>query len=161
MELLYHVTPDDSVIGSVDRNLAHAEGLLHRSGVVFVVDSKGRVLLQHRSPSKKIFPNCFESSCAFHVAYGENYEAAASRELKEETGVSAQLTFVGKFSHQDPPENQIVAVFRCNSSLRITIDPSEATNAQFYDKTEVDNIVNSKTVTPWLRDGWKLVRDKI
>ncbi len=157
-EMLYHVKQDDSVIGSVERNRAHAEGLLHRSGIVFLLRSDGKVLLQRRSPLKQIFPNRFDSSCSFHVIFGESYEGAAVRELREETGTSASVRFLGKFSHQDKPENQIVAVFMCESDASITIDQGEAINAMFYSKGEVDGIVEREKVTPWLRDGWKLVR---
>ena len=92
MELLYHVTKEDSVLGSVERSTAHRDQILHRAGMIFVIRSDGRILLQHRSPSKTIFPDCWDSSSSFHVTFGETYEQAARRELKEETGISAQLT---------------------------------------------------------------------
>jgi len=160
-ELLYRVMQDDSVIGPVDRNRAHMEAILHRSGIVFLVRSDGKVLLQHRSPLKQIFPNRFDSSCSYHVTFGESYEEAAIRELREETGISAPVAFLGKFSHQDKPENQIVAVFVCKSDAGVTIDEAEAIDARFYSKEEVDRIVASGNVTPWLRDGWLLFRDGI
>ncbi len=160
-ELLYQVTKDDSVIGPVDRDRAHTASILHRAGIVFLVRSDGKVLIQQRSPRKKIFPNRFDSSVAFHVTYGESYERAATRELREETGVLALVRYLRKFSHQDPPENQIVAVFVSKSSSPVTLDLEEATDAQFYSKHEVEDIVASGKVTPWLRDGWKLARDGI
>lgn len=160
-ELLYHVRRDDSVVGSVDRDHAHIASILHRAGIVFLVRSDGKVLIQYRSPRKIIFPDRFDSSVAFHVTYGESYEGAATRELREETGVSAPVRYLGKFPHQDPPENQIVAVFVSKSTSPVTMDPEEATDAQFYSKHKVDDIVASGKVTPWLRDGWKLARDRI
>jgi isopentenyldiphosphate isomerase len=156
MEFLYQVKEDDSVVGPVERERAHAEGIRHRSGVVFLSRPDGKVLLQHRSPVKKTFPDCYDCSCAFHIMFGESYEEAAKREMVEETGVSAPLRYLGTFSHHDPPENQMVAVFRCVSDDPIRIDKEEATGADFYSKEEVDEIVASKKVTPWLRDGWKV-----
>lgn len=160
-ELLYHVNADDVLLGSVDRTKAHTEGILHRSGVVFVVSFDGKVLLQHRSPSKDIFPDCHECSAAFHVMFNESYEEAASRELTEETGISERLTYLGKFLHRDPPENQIVAVFLCRSNQPVRIDASESVGAKFYLKEEIDGIVSEQKVTPWLREGWKIARNKI
>ena len=161
MEELYHVTKDDSVVGPVSRDLAHKESILHRSGIVFVLRSGGTILIQNRSPSKQIFPNCYECSCAFHVTFGETYDDAAKRELREETGLHGILEYLGKFTHFDPPENQIVAVFKCQSDKRVAVDRTEAASAHFYSRDEVDEIVALKRVTPWLRDGWKLARDKI
>lgn len=108
-----------------------------------------------------IFPDCFDSSCAFHVLFGESYEQAAARELSEETGITAPLRYLGKFSHHDPPENQVVAVFACSSDGPVKIAETEASGASFYSHEEVDRIVASQRTTPWLRNGWKLARDKI
>ncbi len=161
MEELYHVTEDDSVVGRVERDQAHDKSILHRSGIVFVIRPDRRILIQNRSPSKRIFPNRYDCSCAFHVKFGESYDEAAKRELREETGINGVLEYLGKFSHHDPPENQIVAVFKCQSNGHIQIDKTEATGANFYSKSEVDEIVATKKVTPWLRDGWKLASDRI
>ena len=140
----------------MERDWAHTKEILHRSGIVFLTRSDGKVLLQHRSPKKKIFPDCFDSSCAFHVTFGESYEQAAARELTEEIGISAPLTYLGKFSHHDTPENQMVAVFSCSSDQTLEVDENEVSRASFYTREEVDNIVASQRITPWLRDGWKL-----
>ena len=160
-ELLYRVTADDTVVGPVERTLAHAEGILHRSGLVFLRRSDGRILLQHRSPTKRIFPDAYECSAAFHVTFGESYEQAAERELREETGVSAPVRRLGKFTHHDPPEHQIVAVFTSTSDAPIRLDPTEATGYEFLTKPEVDRVLRDRRVTPWLRDGWPLARDHL
>lgn len=160
-EILYHVNDNDSVIGQVDRNYAHSNSVLHRSGVVFLARSDDRILLQHRSNLKAIFPDRHDCSSAFHVTFGESYQQAAERELKEETGIFARPIYVGKFLHCDPPENQIVGVFLCKSDEPVRIDEKEASGANFYSKDEIDKMVAQGRVTPWLRDGWKLARDKI
>ncbi len=160
LELLYHVRKDDSVVGPIERDRAHAEQILHRSGMVFLTRSDEKILLQHRSPKKSIFPDCFDSSSSFHVTFGESYEQAAGRELFEETGISAPLSYVGKFSHYDPPENQVVAVFICTSDEPVKIDENEVSGAYFYSTEEVDRICASQRTTPWLKIGWRLVRNK-
>ena len=157
MEKLYHVDEQDEVVGSVNRDRAHSEEILHRSGIVFLQRSSREILIQYRSSRKTIFPSCYDASAAFHVTFGETYADAASRELKEETGVSTELRNVGKFKHHDSPEHQFVAVFIGASDSPIKIDRSEASDAAFYSKKEVDRIVVSESVTPWLRHGWKIV----
>ena len=97
---------DDSVLGSIERSKAHLDQILHRSGMTFLVRSDGTILIQRRSPNTT-FPGCWDSSSSFHVTFGEIYEQAAIRELKEETGVSATITYLGKFTYRVPPENEM------------------------------------------------------
>ncbi len=159
VELLYHVKPDDSVIGPIERDRAHAEGILHRSGMIFLVRSDGLVLIQRRSPARETFPDCYDSSCSFHVTFGESYEGAAKRELMEEVGIAAPLMFLGKFAHYNPPENEMVAVFTCTSDDQPQISKEEFSNAKFCSKAEIDKLIALSA--PWLRIGWRMAREKI
>ena len=155
MEMLWYVDEEDRVIGSVSRDEAHRNMLLHRTGIVFLFDSEDRVFLQHRA-NKPTFPNRYDASSSFHVTYGEDYETAAKRELQEETGVRVALRYVGKFVHHDSPEHQIVAVFVGSYDGKIRLDPTEAVNGIWYEQEAADKIIKGGNVTPWLRDGWKL-----
>jgi len=158
-ELLYHVREDDSVVGPVERKRAHSEGILHRAGMVFLKRSDGKVLVQRRSKTKETFPDSYDSSCSFHVKFGESYDEAARRELGEEAGITSQLTYLGKFTHFDPPENEIVAVFVSESDEAVKIDLDESSVMEFWSKEEIDSVVDCKGTSPWLRDAWKLLRN--
>ena len=150
---------DDSVLGSIERSKAHLDQILHRSGMIFLIRSDGKILLQRPSPSNATFPGCWDSSGSFHVTFGESDEPAPRRELKEEAGVSASLTYLGKFSYHVPPENEIVAVFSFRSDDPIRIDPAESSEASFHTKDDVNVIAASKTAAPWLTKGWKILAD--
>ncbi len=150
---------DDSVLGSIERSKAHLDQILHRSGMIFLVRSDGKVLLQRRSPRQCNFPGLLGFVQLFHVTFGESYEQAARRELKEETGVLASLTYLGKFAYRVPPENEIVAVFSCRSDDPIRIDPAESSEASFHTTDEVNAIAASERAAPWLRRGWKILAD--
>lgn len=160
VERLYHVTENDSVVGPVNRDDAHANGLLHRAGMVFVVKDDGKILLAWRSATKETFPDMYDSSCAFHVTFGESYEEAAKRELFEETGIHGNLVYLGKFSFREPPEHEMVAVFKCESDSVPVLDLKELATANYLAVADVDKIVSSRRVTPWLREGWKLMKGK-
>jgi isopentenyl-diphosphate delta-isomerase type 1 len=156
MELLYHVDEKDNVIGSIERGRAHKTEALHRSGMIFLLDKHDNILIQHRSPSKETFPDCYDASSTFHITFGETYDQGANRELFEETGLKAKIKFMGKFLHHDSPEYQMVAVYFCRSDKPVVLDPNEASEARFLSRSQVDRIIQQEKTTPWLRDWWKV-----
>jgi isopentenyl-diphosphate delta-isomerase type 1 len=79
----------DEVVSRATRREVHARGLLHRAVHVLVFDRAGRIFLQKRSMKKDMSPGLWDSSCSGHVDAGEDYDAAATRELGEELGVNA------------------------------------------------------------------------
>jgi isopentenyl-diphosphate delta-isomerase type 1 len=85
-ELFDVVDLNDCVVGQSPRREVHARQLLHRAIHVLIHDAAGHLFLQRRSPAKDTFPGCWDSSCSGHVDAGEDYPAAARRELGEELG---------------------------------------------------------------------------
>ena len=69
------------------RNNCHRKGLWHKAVVVFIINSKKQVLLQKRSPSKKLWPNMWDVTVGGHVDSGEFGRQALIREAKEELGI--------------------------------------------------------------------------
>ena len=49
-------------LGQVPRSQVHQTGAWHRSVNVILVNDAGEVLIQKRSATKKIFPNCWDLS---------------------------------------------------------------------------------------------------
>jgi len=80
------VNERDEVIGRAPRGEVHARGLLHRAVHVLVFNARGQTFLQKRSKTKDREPNRWGAACSGHVDSGENYDAAAIRELGEELG---------------------------------------------------------------------------
>ena len=156
-EILYHVNEDDEILGKISRTDAHSKQILHRSGIVFLMNSEGKIFINKRSSAHETFPFCYDSSVSFHVKYGETYEDSAKRETEEEIKIKAPLKFIGKFIHRDPPEYQIVPVFLCITDDKPVIDTREFTEGNFYFINEVEKIIQDEKVTPWLREGWKFL----
>jgi 16S rRNA (adenine1518-N6/adenine1519-N6)-dimethyltransferase len=82
------VDEEDRVTGQATRREVHEKGLLHRAVHVFVVNRHGELLLQKRSRFKDQHPGVWDSSVAGHLDAGEDYAAAAMRELEEEMGIT-------------------------------------------------------------------------
>lgn len=99
MELLDIVDENNNLTGiQENRNIIHEKGLLHREIAVFIQNEKGEFLIQKRSANKKQAPNkwCLTTG---HVELGEEYDKAATREVKEELGIEIkeELTPLGIF----------------------------------------------------------------
>ncbi len=64
-------------------------GQFHRVVHIWVVDSHGRILLQRRSPKRRLMPGVWAATGGSAIA-GEDSETAARRELQEELGIGTQ-----------------------------------------------------------------------
>ena len=77
----------------VFRDIAHSEGILHRTAHVWVVKPSYygfSILLQKRSMEKDSFPGQYDTSSAGHIPAGGELKPSALRELKEALGIEAE-----------------------------------------------------------------------
>jgi isopentenyl-diphosphate delta-isomerase len=81
-------------IGTADKSAAHdGSGQLHLAFSVFVFRPDGRsMLIQRRSDLKRLWPMVWANSCCSHPRQGEPIMEAAQRRLREELGMSCELT---------------------------------------------------------------------
>jgi isopentenyldiphosphate isomerase len=94
------VDENDKILGEVAREKAHTEGLLHRIAAIYLINDKGKILVNERAKD-----GYFDHSSAGHVEVGESYLEAAKRELKEELGVSGvELQDIGSTNAEDTGE---------------------------------------------------------
>lgn len=79
----------------IDRRLAHAQGIRHRTAHVWLLrynkqTNRPEILLQLRSRTKDSFPGCYDISSAGHIPAGVDYIPSALRELREELGLEVK-----------------------------------------------------------------------
>lgn len=92
------VDENDNEIGSAMLAEAWEKGLYHRIVSIFVMDYRGRILLQLRGPNVKIYPNCWDQAAGGHVDEGFSYDQAAVNELAEELDIrDVPLKLLGTF----------------------------------------------------------------
>lgn len=86
------VDRDDAEIGSAGKLQAHVAGSLHRAFSIFVLNSRGELLLQRRARAKYHTGGLWTNTCCGHPRPGEEVAAAAHRRLLEEMGFRCELT---------------------------------------------------------------------
>lgn len=90
-EILDLVSPDDIVIGQMERSMIYQKKLSNFRVVnAFVFNSQGQMWIPRRTAQKKLFPLCLDASMGGHVTSGETYQQAFERELLEELGFDAR-----------------------------------------------------------------------
>ncbi len=106
------VDENDRVIGTAPRGEVHGNNLRHRAVHLLIFNRVGELLLQKRSPWKDRHPNVWDSSAAGHVGAGEEYDAAAKRELKEELGIVADLTRVAQLTASERTGQEFIWLYQ-------------------------------------------------
>mgnify|MGYP001627545761 CR=1 FL=1 len=133
------VNERDEVVRQAPRREVHANGWWHRAVHVLVFDRGGRVFLQKRSMLKDLSPGLWDSSCSGHLDAGEDYDAAALRELGEEIGVHVPGPLARWFRIDACVETgwEFVWVYRLEYDGPITVDPLEIQYGEWVAPTEV------------------------
>jgi len=127
-EEIFDVVNDrDEVIDRQPRREVHRLGLKHRATHVLVFNSRGEVFLQKRSMKKDRQPGLWDSSASGHVDSGEDYDACAVRELREEIGlvVGQPLERLFKLDACAETDQEFVWVYRCQSDGPLTLNGDE------------------------------------
>lgn len=139
------VDENDQPIGSATREAVWTKGLYHQTIHIIIHDEHGNILLQKRSPQKRLYPNRWTSAVSGHVDEGETYKTSASRELVEEIGISIPLKYLGKFvfHHQGDGKliNQFNSVFRGEipHTTPLVLAPEEISEAKWFTRDELAN----------------------
>jgi isopentenyl-diphosphate Delta-isomerase len=96
MEEVDIVDENDRVIGKTTKEDAHSKGLLHRTVISEVKDSKGRWLLIKQAADKQDAGQ-YVSPMGGHVTAGESEDEGLKREAFEELGLKDfEFSLVGK-----------------------------------------------------------------
>jgi isopentenyl-diphosphate delta-isomerase len=153
----------DRVVGQAPRGKVHARGLLHRAVHIWVFDTQGRLLLHRRSAGKDEFPRCYTSSASGHLNAGEDYAAAAERELQEELALSGTLTYVTKLPAGTETANEHTVLYRVTTDDSPRPDPDEIESIEYRSLDEIDRMVAANPIefTPPFRELWRWFREAV
>ena len=155
------------------KSVAHQHGYFHATVHIWLYTKNEKILLQKRSPNKKVFPNLWDISVAGHVGSGEEILDAAVREVYEEIGLSLQkedLTKIGTRIHQVShpngiQDNEFHHVYIAELKVpidQLSVQEEEVAGLQLFDLSVLSNTKNLENVLlPRFHDYYCNVYDKI
>ncbi len=117
MDLLVLVDSEDNIMGYDEKENCHfIPTRLHRAFSIFIINSKGEMLVHKRSRLKNTWPGYWTNACCSHPRKGETLNDATQRRLREELGFACPLKYIFKFQYKSDydrkyGENEIDNVF--------------------------------------------------
>lgn len=158
------VNASDEIIGSGEKIDVHRKGLLHRAFSVLIFNQKGEMLLHQRASQKYHSPGLWTNACCGHPYLNEEMKAAAQRRLKEEMGISCDLTYTFTFQYKaafenDLIENEIDHVYSGIFNGSFEVNPDEVANYKWISKEEIKSKIASKPeeFTVWFKEIMKTI----
>jgi len=131
-EIFPWVDEEDRVIGERPRREVHVNNLRHRAVHMLIFNTSGELFLQKRSPWKDMSPSLWDSSAAGHVDAGEEYDAAAVREIREELGVDVNLEPLFKLPSIPATAWEFIQVYRGVHDGPFQLAPAEIETGAFF-----------------------------
>ncbi len=152
------VDNDDNQIGEMPKLEAHQKGVLHRAFSIFIFNSKNEVLLQQRAKDKYHSAGLWSNTCCSHPAPGETTEEAVKRRLKQEMGMTCEMTPAFNFIYHAAFDNGLTeyefdhVYFGVSDSIP-EINKEEVNDWKYMSISdlilEINN--NPKDYTEWLK----------
>lgn len=106
-----------------EKSRAHEQGLWHKSVHLWIINSRGELLLRQRgSTETKEYDHVWENPAAGHVSAGETPESATVRETQEETGLTISekdLAHIFSYKRDADGNKELVDVFLAMLDLDI------------------------------------------
>jgi len=151
------VDEEDRVLGDALRTEVHGNNLRHRAVHIFVFNRLGELFLQKRSRWKDRHPGLWDSSAAGHLEAGEEYDSAASRELQEELGVSAELSRVAKLPASENTGQEFIWLYQARHEGPFELARSEIECGEFFPTDLVSEWIKARSAdfAPGFLECWR------
>jgi isopentenyldiphosphate isomerase len=156
------VDEQDNVIGTVTRAEMRERKLLHRGVAILCRNSKDAVYMHRRTDTKDVFPGLYDCFVGGMVTSGEDYDTAATREIREELGIdshSVELVFKHHYAGADNPH--ICQFYEVLYDGPIVHQEAEIAWGSFIPPDELDKIIDDWEFVPDGRELWKRFRSEV
>lgn len=157
-EFVVLVNPEDEVLGLMEKQQAHINGLLHRAFSVFLFNSKGEMLLQKRAPEKYHSPLKWTNAVCSHPRIEETYLEGAKRRVKEELGIDVDITEKFHFIYRADVgnglwEHELDHVFVGTFEDSFYLNKQEVDEVRYISVDDLDKEIheNPENFTEWFK----------
>ncbi len=148
-EMVEEVDPAGNVIRLVSRKEMRAHVLWHRAVFVAVQSEVGQILVHRRAETKDVWPGCWDVAVGGVLSPGEEWEAAAVRELSEELGITGvKVELLGTGVYADPNVKLVAAAFVCRTEGPFVFADGEITEAHWVTREELPVWLSAKQFLP-------------
>ncbi len=155
-ELVDVVAEDDRVVGQATRHEVRQRNLRHRAVYVLVFNPRGQLFVHQRTLTKDIFPGYWDVTVGGVVTAGEDYDAAAAREMHEELGLgSVRLRRLFPLRYEDPTNRVCGMVYSCTCEGGFTLQASEIISGEWMD---LDTLLEYTLRNRFCPDGLEVLR---
>ena len=144
----------DGTLAGVDivRGEPMPSGVYFLAVEILVRHVDGDYLLMHRHPDKPAFPGYLEATAGGAAQKGENPLEAAFRELKEETGITAdKLTPIANIPYQRMLCHQFLCITDCAKDS-VTLQEGETVGYTWVSEDEFIRFIHSDRMIPTQRE---------
>jgi isopentenyldiphosphate isomerase len=155
-EIVQIVDRDNRVTGGLPRHRMRSQGLIHRASYILVWNRREELFVQKRTTIKDIYPGYWDVAAGGVVLAGESYEVSASRELREELGVSGVDLLPLFDRYFEDADNRVWGrIFRCTHDGPFILQPEEIAAGLFMTVPQVLERCGQEPFTP---DGISILR---
>ncbi|KMQ67474.1 isopentenyl-diphosphate delta-isomerase [Chryseobacterium sp. FH2] len=157
-EFVVLVNPQDEILGLMEKQQAHINGLLHRAFSVFLFNNKGEMLLQKRANEKYHSPLKWTNAVCSHPKTGETYIEGAKRRIKEELGIETELSEKFNFIYKADVggglwEHELDHVFVGNYEGHFNLNKDEVEEIKYISMEDLDKEISEtpENFTEWFK----------
>ncbi|WP_175622004.1 isopentenyl-diphosphate Delta-isomerase [Chryseobacterium schmidteae] len=157
-EFVVLVNPQDEVLGLMEKQQAHVNGLLHRAFSVFLFNQNGEMLLQKRAAEKYHSPHQWTNAVCSHPRIEETYLEAAKRRLNEELGIEAELSEKFHFIYKADVggglwEHELDYVFTGTYHSEFNLNKDEVAEVRYISLENLDKEISEhpEQFTEWFK----------
>lgn len=149
-DLVDVIDGEGRTIGTVTRREIRQRRLAHRCVYILVFNQRGELFIHQRTDSKDVYPGHWDVAIGGVLGAGEDFDAGAVREAREELGVDLLPEPLFPFRYEDAATMVQAMAYRACHDGPFRLQPEEIVRGEFRPLAEV---LDMSRQVPFCPDG--------